>query len=230
MGLLVTWRVSGIMGDMKLPEEHKLIEPLREAASCRDCRKTRCSASPCIRKAAKAGCWDDRPTEALKWIAAIVKVPLILSLGGDLLTWGESHFLISFSFFARRFFFLCRGLASKIISSSSKVGSQFSLPFCKEDRLADSLDLGVNLKTHRTGCGEKHTVLRDQPKDSKPGFPLSVWDKVFSALLFICFSILFICLNSQWASSELEMKSNDNNFSTVWAFGSCFSKHVLTIL
>lgn len=40
----------------------------------------------------------------------------------------ESFLLLSFSFFARRFFFLWRGLDSRIISSSSKVGSQFNLP------------------------------------------------------------------------------------------------------
>lgn len=64
------------------------------------------------------------------------------------------------------------------------MGSQFSLPFCKEDRLADFLDLGVILKTHQAGCGEKHIVLRDQPRDSNLGFPVSVWGKVFSAFAF----------------------------------------------
>lgn len=33
-------------------------------------------------------------------------------------------------FFASLFFFLCRGLDSRIISSSSKVGSQCRRPFC----------------------------------------------------------------------------------------------------
>lgn len=44
------------------------------------------------------------------------------------LTSMESFLLLSFSFLARRFFFLWRGLDSRIISSSSKVGSQFNLP------------------------------------------------------------------------------------------------------
>lgn len=35
-------------------------------------------------------------------------------------------------FLANRFFFLCRGLDSRIISSNSKVGSQCRRPFCVE--------------------------------------------------------------------------------------------------
>lgn len=114
--------------------------------------------------------------------------------GGDLLTSEESHFLISFSFFARRFFFLWRGLDSKIISSSSKVGSQFSLPFCKEDRQAHSLDSGIILKIHQAEGGETHLVLPEQPKHKKLRLPLYVGDNVLPTRFFIFFHFTFCLL------------------------------------
>ena len=40
----------------------------------------------------------------------------------------------SLVFLASLFFFLCRGLVSRIISSSSNVGSQLSLRLCNTDR------------------------------------------------------------------------------------------------
>lgn len=50
--------------------------------------------------------------------------------GAALTDWELSLLLSRDLFFARRFFFLCRGLDSRIISSSSKVGSQCRRPFC----------------------------------------------------------------------------------------------------
>lgn len=50
------------------------------------------------------------------------------------LTCEELLLVVSFSFLAKRFFFLWRGLDSRIISSSSKVGSQFSLPFWRGEK------------------------------------------------------------------------------------------------
>ena len=50
--------------------------------------------------------------------------------GGGTLTWGDPSEPCSLVFLASLFFFLCRGLVSKIISSSSNVGSQLSLPLC----------------------------------------------------------------------------------------------------
>lgn len=44
--------------------------------------------------------------------------------------WELSLLLSRDLFLASRFFFLCRGLDSRIISSSSKVGSQCRRPFC----------------------------------------------------------------------------------------------------
>lgn len=50
------------------------------------------------------------------------------------LTRGQLSFAPSLDrFFANLFFFLWSGLDSRIISSSSNVGSQFNLPFCKEN-------------------------------------------------------------------------------------------------
>lgn len=46
--------------------------------------------------------------------------------------WELSLLLSRDLFLASRFFFLCRGLDSRIISSSSKVGSQCRRPFCGE--------------------------------------------------------------------------------------------------
>lgn len=50
--------------------------------------------------------------------------------GPTLTDWGLSLLLSRDLFLASRFFFLCRGLDSRIISSSSKVGSQCRRPFC----------------------------------------------------------------------------------------------------
>lgn len=46
--------------------------------------------------------------------------------------WELSLLLSLDLFFASLFFFLCRGLDSRIISSSSKVGSQCRRPFCQD--------------------------------------------------------------------------------------------------
>jgi hypothetical protein len=45
--------------------------------------------------------------------------------------WELSLLLSRDLFLASRFFFLCKGLDSRIISSSSKVGSQCRRPFCE---------------------------------------------------------------------------------------------------
>lgn len=64
-----------------------------------------------------------------KWKTSLTTCLYLLAL-----TWDELLLLVSFSFLAKRFFFLWRGLDSRIISSSSKVGSQFSLPFWRGER------------------------------------------------------------------------------------------------
>lgn len=78
-----------------------------------------------------------------KWKTSLTTCLYLLAL-----TWDELLLLVSFSFLAKRFFFLWRGLDSRIISSSSKVGSQFSLPFWRGERevpLSDqSLSYGVS--------------------------------------------------------------------------------------
>lgn len=56
--------------------------------------------------------------------------PRWLLLQRSLTDWELSLLLSLDLFFASLFFFLCRGLDSRIISSSSKVGSQCRRPFC----------------------------------------------------------------------------------------------------
>lgn len=53
-----------------------------------------------------------------------------LGVGPKLTDWELSLLLSRDLFLARRFFFLCSGRDSRIISSSSKVGSQCRRPFC----------------------------------------------------------------------------------------------------
>lgn len=67
---------------------------------------------------------------------------------GALTDWELSLLLSLDLFFASLFFFLCRGLDSRIISSSSKVGSQCRRPFCQDTR-HDSRQAQQRLRNHR---------------------------------------------------------------------------------